>query len=274
LMAVLPHDDTEAPFFEHVRELRTRIVVSAVAVLVAAVVAFIFSRHIFWVLMRPLQEVPGAAEKLLTLGPAEPVLTILRVSVYAGILCAFPIVAWQLWAFVAPALYERERRVAVPYVLFLWLLLLGGVAFGYFVVLPVGLTFLLSYGGDLFSQELRAAEYISFVSASLLGLGVVFQIPAAFLLLASLRLVNSRVLRRVRRYAVLVVAVVAMVITPTQDPVTMLVLMAPLLFLYEAGIVLVRLVERRRNRSRSMEADGEKGSDGGGRDGEGTAPQR
>jgi len=243
-----PAEEPEAPFWEHVSELRARILVSGASVVVASIVALVFHRHIFGVLMLPLLRVPGAVDKLLTLGPAEPVLTILRVSVYAGLIGAFPIISWQLWAFVAPALYEREKRVVVPYVLFLWVLLLGGVAFGYFVMLPVGLAFLLSYGGDLFTQQLRAAEYVSFVSSFLLGLGLVFQIPAVFLLLSALSIVSSRMLRRVRRYAVLAVAVVAMVITPTQDPVTMLVLMGPLLLLYELGILLVRVVEGRRAR--------------------------
>jgi sec-independent protein translocase protein TatC len=238
---------------DHLDELRRRIIVSLLALVVGVVAAFIGKDWVFFVVERPLKAIRGPGAQLVTFSPTEPFMTIVRVSVYVGLIIALPVILYEVWAFIMPALYEREKRSVLPYVLFTLLLFLGGVAFGYFVVLPIGLSFLIGYGGDIFNQQLRASEYLSFVSVFLLGFGVVFEMPAFILLLSALGVVSTKRLRRWRKYAVLVIAVVAMVITPSQDPVSMLLMMGPLLLLYELGIGLGRLVERRRERRRSQE---------------------
>ncbi|GAB4242537.1 MAG: hypothetical protein Kow00129_01100 [Thermoleophilia bacterium] len=230
---------------EHLTELRRRLILALLALGLGVVVAFIFQNPIFEILKAPLDRAPGVEARLITLSPAEPFMTVLKVSVVAGLLLALPVVLWQFWAFVMPALYESERKRVLPYAAFTTLLFLAGVAFGYFVVLPVGLAFLVGYGGDIFAQELRASEYINFVSMFLLAFGVVFEMPAMLLLLASAGLVNHVILKRVRKYALLGIAVIAMILTPA-DPFSMLLMMGPLYLLYELGIILTLLVDRRR----------------------------
>lgn len=238
---------------EHLDELRRRIIVATVALVVAVVAAFVGKDWVFYALQRPLKAIRGADAQLVTFSPTEPFMTVLKVSVYAGLILALPVILYEVWSFIMPALYEREKKSVLPYVLFTGALFLGGVAFGYFVVLPVGLKFLVGYGGDIFNQQLRASEYLGFVSVFLLGFGIVFEMPVFVLLLSALGIVSTRRLRRWRKYAVLVIAVLAMAITPSQDPVSMILLMVPLLLLYELGIILGRLSERRRDRRRSQE---------------------
>ena len=238
---------------DHLDELRRRIIVGLLALVVGVVAAFIGKDWVFSVIERPLKAIRGPGAQLVTFSPTEPFMTILRVSVYAGLIIALPVILYEVWAFIMPALYEREKRSALPYVLFTLLLFLAGAVFGYFVVLPVGLRFLIGYGGDIFDQQLRASEYLSFVAVFLLGFGVVFEMPVFILMLSASGVVGTGRLRKWRKYAVLVIAIIAMVITPSQDPVSMLLMMGPLLVLYELGIVLGRLAERRREKRRNQE---------------------
>ena len=238
---------------DHLDELRRRIIVGLLALVVGVVAAFIGKDWVFSVIERPLKAIRGPGAQLVTFSPTEPFMTILRVSVYAGLIIALPVILYEVWAFIMPALYEREKRSVLPYVLFTLLLFLAGAVFGYFVVLPVGLRFLIGYGGDIFNQQLRASEYLSFVAVFLLGFGVVFEMPVFILMLSASGVVGTGRLRKWRKYAVLVIAIIAMVITPSQDPVSMLLMMGPLLVLYELGIVLGRLAERRREKRRNQE---------------------
>jgi sec-independent protein translocase protein TatC len=238
------------PLTGHLKELRRRLIYCMVAMLVFTVVAYVFRDKVFFVLMRPLQGTH--VQKLTTLGVAEAFMQILKVSIYTGVLAALPFTLYQFWAFVMPALHEHERRGALLYTVFTSLLFLGGVAFGYFVVLPVGLKFLVGYGGASFEQLLQAERYLTFVSMFLLSFGLVFELPLVMLLLAWARIVDYKKMRKARRYAVVVEALLAMVITPSQDPFSMVLMLVPLMLLYELGIWLARLVAKRRARREQM----------------------
>jgi len=231
---------------EHLDELRKRIMISVIAICVGVAIAFIAKDWVFRIIMAPLVHGTGQPIKLLTLSPTEPFMSVLKVSIYFGLLLALPVLLWQLWAFIMPALYENEKKKVLPYVLFTTALFAAGVLFGYYVVLPIGLKFLVGYGGDIFDQQQRAGEYISFVTLFLLAFGVVFEMPAVIVLLASADLVGHRRLRSSRKYTIIGIAFAAMVLTPSQDPVSMLLMMAPLILLYELGIVLARIIDRRR----------------------------
>jgi sec-independent protein translocase protein TatC len=237
--------DKNMSVIEHLTELRRRIIVSAVAIILGMVVAFVGKDFVFGIIKRPLVRMEGVEADLVTFSPTEPFMTVLKVSIYAGILLALPIVLWQVWAFIMPALYEREKKSVLPYVIFTTLLFVAGVVFAYSVVLPVGLSFLVGYGGDIFVQQLRASEYISFVSLFVLAFGVVFEMPAVMLMLTRAGIVDHHRLRSVRKYAIVAIAAAAMVLTPSQDPVSMLLMMGPLIVLYEVGIVLSRISSRR-----------------------------
>jgi len=234
------------PITEHLAELRRRLVYCAIAVFVCMVGAFVAKKYVFAVLMHPLKDT--GVQKLTTLGVTEAFFQVLKVSVYAGLIVALPFILYQFWAFVLPALYENERRSVIPYVASTTGLFLGGVVFGYFIVLPVGLKFLVGYGGEQFNQLLQAERYINFVAMFLLAFGAVFELPLIMMLLAWADIVDHVRMRKARRYAIVIEAVVAMVLTPSQDPVSMILMLVPLIVLYEIGIWLAKWVARRKAR--------------------------
>ncbi len=232
------------PLVGHLKELRRRLIYCVIVVFVFVIVAFIFKDRVFWVLLRPLEGTP--VHKLTTLGVTEAFMQILKVSIYAGLIVSLPFLLYQFWAFIMPALYERERRNVIPYTAATTVLFLGGVVFAYFVVLPVGLRFLVGYGGSQFNQLLQADRYTTFVATFLLAFGAVFELPLIMLLLAWARIVDYTKMRKVRRYAIVAEAVVAMILTPSQDPLSMALMLIPLMLLYELGIWLARIVAKRR----------------------------
>jgi len=235
----------------HLGELRRRFTYIAIAVVVCMIAAFIEKDYVLAILMRPLRNA-GFMEDLATFGVTEGFMQILKVSIYAGLLIALPFILYQFWAFIIPALYENEKRSTVPFVAFTTVLFLAGVAFGYFVVLPVGLKFMVGYGDQFFNQLFQAERYFGFVSMFLLAFGCVFELPLIMMLLAWAGLVNHRQMRRVRKYAILVEAVIAMVFTPSQDPLSMALMLIPLIVLYEFGIWLSRIAVRRREKRQAL----------------------
>jgi sec-independent protein translocase protein TatC len=235
------------PLMGHLGELRKRLTYTGIVVVILVIAAFIEKKYVFAVLKHPLHGT--GVDKLTTLGVTEAFMTILKVSVYAGLICALPFILYQFWAFVMPALYENERRNVLPYTAATSVLFLGGVVFAYFVVLPVGLKFLVGYGGADFNQLLQAERYTTFVVTFLLAFGVVFLLPVVMMLVARAGLVNYLQLRKVRKYAILVEAVVAMVFTPSQDPLSMALMLVPLIILYELGIWLAKIATKRKAKS-------------------------
>jgi sec-independent protein translocase protein TatC len=231
------HED-RLTLVEHLDELRTRLVVSLVTLAVAFGLCFWQNDLLFELMNEPLP--PG--QQPLTLGVTEPFYTTLTVSAYAALMLALPVILYQIYAFVLPAFSPRERRVALPLLLMVPFLFAAGVAFGYFVVLERAVDFLLNFNDDEFNIQVRARDYYSFVALALLAFGLVFQIPVAILAVTRLGITTPQRLRRGRRYAVLAIAVIAMLGSPGGDPVTMLLLMGPLVALYELSIVLAAVL--------------------------------
>jgi sec-independent protein translocase protein TatC len=239
------------PLMGHLGELRKRLTYVAIVVVVCVIGAFIEKDWVFFVLLRPLKYTQ--VTELTTLGVTEAFMQVLKVSIYAGLIIALPYILYQFWAFIMPALYENERRSVLPYVAFTTSLFLAGVAFAYLVVLPVGLRFMVGYGGEYFNQLLQAERYITFVSMFILAFGVVFELPLVMMLLAWAGIVDYVKMRKVRKYAVLIMAVVAMVLTPSQDPLSMALMLVPLLLLYEFGIWLSRATAKRKAKREQLE---------------------
>jgi sec-independent protein translocase protein TatC len=184
-----------------------------------------------------------------TLGVTEPFVTTFTVAAYAALLLALPFILFQAYAFVLPAFSPSEKKVALPLMLMVPALFISGVAFGYFVALPRAIDFLQNFNDDNFDILIRAADYYKF-SIVLMGLiGLMFQIPVGVLAVTRLGIISARQLAHNRGYVILGISVVAAVATPTPDPVTMLIAMAPLLVLFELSIILARLFERRRARA-------------------------
>jgi sec-independent protein translocase protein TatC len=224
----------------HLDELRTRVLVSVAAFGVALGLCF-WQNH----LVLSLANIPLHGKQLITLSPTEPFTTTLTLSAYAGLLLALPVVLYQVYAFVLPAFSRNERRVALPLMLMIPVLFVGGAAFAFFVVMPAALQFLLHFNADQFSTQIRAKEYYGFLSTTMIACGIVFQVPVGVLALTRLGVTDAAGLRAKRRYAWLGCAVVAAAL-PGVDPVTMLFEMVPLVALYELSIVLAALFGRER----------------------------
>lgn len=178
-----------------------------------------------------------------TLGVTEPFLTTITVSAYAALLLALPFILWQLYAFVLPAFSREERRIALPLMALVPVLFISGVVFGYFLALPRAVKFLQNYNDGAFDILVQAKDYYRFSTLLLAAMGVLFQVPVGVLAIVRLRIVTVKQLRAWRGYALILFAVVAAVVTPTPDPFTMLIAMAPLVVLYEISLVLGRIFQ-------------------------------
>ena len=228
--------DEHLTLVEHLDELRTRIIISVAAFFVAYAVCFWQNHRILDLLDEPLPD----GRHPITLGVTEPFMTTLTVSAYAALLVALPIILYQLYAFVLPAFSPTERRVALPLLLMVPVLFIGGVVFGYFLVLDPAVHFLLNFNEDQFNIEVRARDYYSFVTMTLLAMGIIFQIPMGILAVTRLGIATPKQLRQWRRYAYLGIAVLAALL-PSIDPVSMLIEMVPLVILFELSIVMASL---------------------------------
>jgi sec-independent protein translocase protein TatC len=234
----------EATVVEHLTELRHRLLIAIFAIVPAFVIAFIFHEQLIEWLIRPLPD----DKQLVTLGVTEPFTTAVKVSLIAAIAVVLPVLLWQLWAFLAPAVDEKIQRALVVFVVFSTALFAAGVAFTYFVVMPKAITFLTEFDEELYDVQIRASYYLSFVAVLLLAAGIAFQMPIFILALVRIGVVTSDSLRRNRRYA-LVGLVAFAILLPTVDPVSLALELIPLLVLFELSIWLSVLMERRWERS-------------------------
>jgi sec-independent protein translocase protein TatC len=230
--------DERLSVVEHLDELRRRVIVSIVALLVAFGVAYGFHDQLLDVLEWPLPE-RYKETGLITLSPTEPFFTVLKVCFWAAILAALPVWLYQLYAFVIPAVQDQPRRRMLIIVAGASSLFLAGVAFGFLVVLPVALQFLLDFGGDSFLTQVRAGEYFGFVTTLMLGAGIMFEVPVAMLALARIGVTTADFYVRHWRVAIVLIAVLAAIL-PGGDPFSMLLLMIPQVVLYVLGIWLAR----------------------------------
>jgi len=238
-------EEGKQTFLEHLEELRRRLIHSLVAVGVAFVICYIFSKDIFSLLMIPLKEnLPPDSSMIFTSLP-EAFFTYLKVALLAGIFLASPYVLYQIWLFVAPALYSHEKRYVVPFIFFATLFFVGGAAFGYFVVFPYGFKFFLSFATDFIKPAPKIKEYLSFCSTLLLAFGLVFELPVFIFFLAKLGIVDAKTLARHRKYAILIIFTAAAIFTPP-DVATQIMMGAPLVILYEMSIWVARIFGKRR----------------------------
>ncbi|MBK8985907.1 MAG: twin-arginine translocase subunit TatC [Chloroflexi bacterium] len=247
-------EDTQERFIEqsvleHLNELRKRTTWAAVALIIGTVISFIFAQDLLLFLLRPYDA------QLQTLRPTEGIETFFKVALVSGFIVSMPVILYQFWLFIAPGLTKKERRYVylfIPAALSLFLL---GILFAWFVLVPAAVAFLSSFMPEVFRTEWTGQEYISFILAMLFWLGASFQMPVIIYLLSIVGLVNGPMLRDQWRVAVVGVAVLAAAITPSIDPVTMLLTMAPLLVLYFLSIGLAYIGYRRFERSMAIEND-------------------
>lgn len=233
------HVDDELSVVDHLDELRDRLIICAIVFAIAATVCFVFNHAILQILNAPI---PNGKEPV-TFGVSEAFTTTITISAYAAIVMTLPIMLYELYAFLAPVLSKDQRRVATPLLLMVPFLFIAGVVFSYLVVLPAAVKFLLNFNDDQFNILVRAKDYYSFAAMTLGSMGILFQTPVVAVGACRLGIVTPEQLRDSRKIAVLGIAIVAMVL-PGTDPVTMLISMVPLLFLYEASIWLAKIFGR------------------------------
>jgi len=250
---------TEAPLIEHLIELRKRLVITLAVIAALFVGCFFIADQLFIFLLGPYAGAAGGIEsvRLIYTAPQEFFFTKLSVAMFAAIFFAFPVVATQLYAFVAPGLYKKERGAFLPYLIATPVLFVIGAAVMYYGVLPLALSFFLSQevsgvGSATIEMLPRVSEYLGLIMTLLLAFGICFQMPVVLTLLASIEIVDSKQLKSWRKYAVVAILVVAAFLTPP-DPISQLGLALPLLLLYEISIISVRMVERRRVRAEMSE---------------------
>jgi sec-independent protein translocase protein TatC len=232
-----PRDEARMTLIEHLEELRSRIFRVGIAFIVVAVVAGFFVDDIFYWLLEP-----SGLSDLNFMGPAQALLTDIKLVLFSAFLLTLPILIYQAWMFVAPAVGEMGRVTTYIVVTLSSALFLVGVAFGYYVVLPIGLQFLLGYAPDRYNEVITADFYLPFVTRFLLAFGIVFELPAAAYVGAKLGLVTAPLLRRYRRHALVINAILAAALTPGQDPFSMILMAVPMVLMYEASILIARYV--------------------------------
>jgi sec-independent protein translocase protein TatC len=236
---------------DHLRELRNRLITSMIAVAAGAVIAWLLYNRIFDVLIHPYRELCGTVQdtvtncRLLATDPLEGFTVRLKIATYGGIALAMPVLLWQLWRFVTPGLYPHEKRYAIPFVVSAVLLFVMGAGIAYWTM-PKALQWLHAVGGSNLVTGYRPAPYFQLIVYMMLAFGAGFEFPILLIFLQMAGIVTTTKLREWRRYAIVVIAVIVAVITPSGDPISMLALCVPMWFFYEAAIVVGRLRGRRR----------------------------
>jgi len=241
----VPDDEKRMTFLEHLGELRQRLLVCIVALGIGFVISYVFSDKIFNILLAPLKPALPPGSTLIFIGVTEAFMTYVKVAFLSAVILSSPIWIYEIWLFVAPGLYKSEKKYVLPMVISSAFLFAAGALFGYFVVFPYAFQFLVKgYATEAIRPLPTMSEYFSLAWMLLLGFGLCFEMPVIIVLLARIGIVSASTLSKYRRYAILAIAVVAAAITPTPDAFTMLILMAPLLVLYEVSVLLARIFEK------------------------------
>jgi sec-independent protein translocase protein TatC len=233
-------EQEKIPFTEHLEELRKRLIICFIAVGVGFVLSYGFKEKLFQILTDPLIKMMQTGDKLIFTGLPEAFFTYLKVALLSGIILAAPVIFYEFWMFVAPGLYDKEKRLMVPVVVLSTIFFVGGAFFGYFIVFPFGFKFFLGFASEIIRPLPSMREYLSFASKLLLAFGLVFELPLIITFLAKLGMVSVSFLKKNRKYALLLFFIGAAILTPP-DVVTQVMMALPLILLYEISIIGARI---------------------------------
>ena len=230
-------------FIGHLGELRQRLVKCLIALVITTIVSFVFAEHIFHILILPAGDI-----NLIFIEMTEMIGAYMRLSLASGIVLAMPYLVYQLLMFISPALAHQEKKYLYLILPWITLMFIAGVAFGYFILLPPATKFLLTWGSNIATPQIKIGNYISIVARLLVASGAVFETPVIILFLAKLGIVTPKMLSRKRKHAIVAAFILAAIITPTFDPVNQSLVAVPLIVLYEMSIWLAKLVKRKEAR--------------------------
>jgi sec-independent protein translocase protein TatC len=232
-------EEIKMTLIEHLEELRRRLIWSLASVTVCFVATYNFSKQIFNFLMKPVIENLPKGSTLIFTRPAEGFMTYLKVALFAALVLALPFILYQAWRFIAPALYKHEKQIAVPFVFFGVVFFVLGASFCYFLAAPPTFKFLLSeYSSEYVRAFPTIGEALSFLMIFILAFGIVFEFPLIVFILARLGIVSAEMLRRKRKFAILINTILAAVISPSPDVLSMMLMLVPLLIFYELGVIV------------------------------------
>ncbi len=240
--------EAKLSFWDHLRELRKRILLSLYGLLVGMIAVGSFVEPLVDQLMKPvLKALPPGSQKLVYTSAIEPMMVYIKVAIYGGVFVVAPWILYQLWQFIAPGLYKKEKRVVVPFLFWGTLLFYGGAAFCYWLVMPAAFPAMLAIASDAsMTPMLSIGEQLGLVMAMLLGFGVIFEVPVIIAFLSMVGLVTADFLAKYRRHAMVINTLLAAIITPTGDPLNLALMAVPMCLFYEVGIILARILGKKK----------------------------
>ncbi len=225
----------------HIEDLRKRLTISLITVAVMFFVMFAFWQPLLNWMIAPLNEVLPKGSSVIFTKVQEPFFTAIKVSFFASFIVSLPIIFWQIWLFVAPGLYENEKRMVIPFVLFATIMFLIGAVFCYYIVIPFGFEFLINFGSQLFTALPSIGEYVGFFTKLLIGFGIAFELPVFTLFLSKMGLVTDETLKEYFKYAVVIIFILSALLTPP-DVLTQFLMAGPLILLYGFSILIAKAV--------------------------------
>lgn len=240
-------EDEKLPLTSHLEELRKRLIACLVAVGIGFSISYFFSEQIFSILSRPLTTMLPEGSSFIFTGITEAFFTYLKLSFFAGIFLSSPVIIYEIWQFVAPGLYEKEKRYVFPFVFFATLFFVGGIVFCYFIVLPAAFKFFVSYNTQYIRMLPSLGEYLSFSCIFLLSFGVVFELPVFIICLAKIGIITERQLRSNRKLVIIGAFIVSAILTPTPDAINQSLMAVPLIVLYELSIFAVKYIGKKKD---------------------------
>ena len=247
--------EEKMPFSSHLEELRTRII----RIIIAAAIGFggcwYFKEWLFQIITRPLARVLPPNSFMIYTSLPEAFFNYMKISFYASLFLTSPYILYQLWKFISPGLYKTEKKYMLPFVISSTILFICGILFGYYLALPPAFGFFVEFSSDFLKPMLSLREYLSFSLKLLLAFGLSFELPVVIFFLAKIGVVNSKMLSRNRRYAILIIFIAAAILTPSPDAITQIIMAVPLMGLYEIGIIVAKLAEKKRPKEEDLKDD-------------------
>ena len=224
----------------HIADLRKRLVISSITVVIMFFACFSFYEPILEWMMAPVKHALPVGTSMIAVEIQETFFTAMKVAFFGGFIISLPVIFWQLWLFLAPGLYDHEKKLVVPFVFFATLMFLLGAAFAYYIVVPIGFDFLIAFGNSVVSVLPSIGKYVGFFTKLLIGFGIAFELPVITFFLAKIGIVNDQMLKDFFRYAVVLIFIVAAVLTPP-DVISQVLMAAPLLILYGVSIYIAKV---------------------------------